>query len=156
MTDRSAAQLNASRRQWQARFWKKVEPIPIAGCWIWTGATSGGYGHVRLLRELKLAHRLSYELIKGPIPEGLELDHLCRVPCCVNPEHLEPVTSVENTKRGKLAEVTRARYARITHCPRGHAYAGENLGVANGARYCRQCRREARSQRRLLFSMDAA
>jgi len=139
--DRSAAQLAASRRKWVARFWGRVERITESGCWIWMGATSCGYGHVRILKELKLAHRVSYEIHRGPIPGGLELDHLCRVRCCVNPAHLEPVTSVVNTARGKLAEVTRARYARITHCPRGHAYAEPNLRYApNGARYCLACR----------------
>lgn len=150
MTDRSAAQRNASARQWKERFWRKVEPLPWSGCWIWTGATSGGYGHVRLLGELKMAHRLSYEMDKGPIPLGLELDHLCRVPCCVNPAHLEPVTTAENTRRGRLAEVTRARYARITHCPHGHAYAGNNLGISpNGTRYCRTCQRDYQRRRRI-------
>jgi hypothetical protein len=151
MTSRSLAQRNSSKRNWVARFWNKVERIPWSGCWIWMGACSGGYGHVRLNRELKLAHRLCFEMHRGPIPDGLELDHLCRVPCCVNPSHLEAVTSSENTRRGRNPEVTRARYAQITHCPKGHPYAGENLRVTgSGNRYCLTCRRESKRAQRAI------
>ena len=81
---------------------------------------------------MALAHRVAYELQVGPIPVGLQLDHLCRVRSCVNPAHLEPVTSAENTRRGLRAMKT--------HCPQGHPYAGENLLIRpTGQRRCRTC-----------------
>jgi hypothetical protein len=148
MTPRSIAQRAASERQWVERFNRKVVRIPESGCWVWIGACSNGYGHVRIQTKANLAHRVSYEMHKGGIPDGLELDHLCRVPCCVNPDHLEPVTSLVNTLRGINSEVTKARYRRITHCPQGHAYDEANTGMtAQGTRYCRACQREKRRER---------
>lgn len=86
------------------------------------------------------AHRVVYEELVGPIPDGLMLDHLCRVRHCVNPEHLEPVTNRENVLRG---EGHSAKAARATHCLKGHPYAGENLRIlSNGWRRCRACHRE--------------
>lgn len=76
------------------------------------GCCSSGYGHLRRDKVCILAHRFSYELRNGKIPEGLELDHLCRVPCCVNPDHLEPVTSAENTRRGMWPEVIQKYHER--------------------------------------------
>lgn len=70
------------------------------GCWVWTGSTnSRGYGQITINKKSKKAHRVMYELIRGTIPDGMELDHLCRVKSCVNPEHLEAVTHSENIKR---------------------------------------------------------
>jgi HNH endonuclease len=80
----------------QERFWEKVEQGE--GCWLWTGAIDRGYGQF-VWNGRKRAHRVAYELIIGPIPEGLELDHLCRNKSCVRPEHLEPVTKAENIRR---------------------------------------------------------
>lgn len=84
--------------------------------------------------RLNQAHRLMFELHRGPIPTGLQIDHLCRQPLCVNPDHLEPVTSAENTRRGK---------ALITHCPAGHPYDDANTYLAErptgSARHCRTC-----------------
>ena len=80
-----------------AAFEARVHYEPNSGCWLWAGADNGeGYGKFRG----KYAHRLSYERHKGPIPDGLHLDHLCRMPCCINPDHLEPVTNAENARRG--------------------------------------------------------
>src|SRR5438445_11701273 len=128
------------------RFLAKIEHEPMSGCWIWIGATiPGGYGQFKLRgwRHMKLAHRVSYEHFRGPIPSGLQLDHRCRIRCCVNPEHLEAVTCATNIRRGLTGENER----RKTHCPSGHPYSGDNLLVArkNGRtkRVCRQCRREA-------------
>jgi hypothetical protein len=82
-----------------------------------------------------MAHRIAYELLVGPISEGMQLDHLCRNPSCVNPTHLEPVTSQEN--------IIRERAAR-GQCPKGHPYDDANTSVWGGRRYCRTCRNDAR------------
>lgn len=133
----------------EERFWDKVSPEPNSGCWLWVGASSGGYGRIRVRGHSILAHRLAYELFKGPIPVGLEIDHLCRVTFCVNPDHLEPTTSRINILRGLGPELARQRQLVKTHCPQGHPYAGSNLYVAlAGNRMCRACQNEQRRQRR--------
>ncbi len=104
-------------------FMQHVSPEPNSGCWLWAGAVdTGGYGAVKWNGRFTTAHRKSYELHIGPIPEGLYLDHLCRVRCCVNPKHVEPVTNSENCKRGKSGEFNRSK----SHCPSGHEYTPEN------------------------------
>ncbi len=105
-------------------------------CWLWTAATSHGYGRVQWDGRLHQAHRVVYELLVGSIPEGLTIDHLCRVRNCVNPEHMEPVTNRENILRG---EAPSALHAKKTHCPQGHPYSEENTFVANGSRNCKKC-----------------
>jgi hypothetical protein len=113
------------------------------GCWIWTGATNNGYGRVYTPTGLIYAHRLVYETLVAPIPDHLQLDHLCRVKRCVNPIHLEVVTSRENQARGIKGKLT-------THCPSGHAYDEANtLHRANGHRRCRTCHAERERTRRL-------
>jgi len=127
------------------RFFAKVSPEPNTGCWLWSGAISGGgYGQFSIKRKIQYAHRVSYVHFVGPIPSGLEIDHLCRTRSCVNPDHLEPVTRRENTKRGNLFKVLAAQKAAITHCPRGHPYSGDNLYryPSDGRRGCRACLRE--------------
>lgn len=114
-------------------------------CWEWQGFTQKGYGRVpRGVPEVPgetLAHRIVYTLVRGPIPAGLTLDHLCRNPPCCNPFHLEPVTQRVNTLRG---ESPHAANARKTHCANGHPLSGENLRVeANGARRCKSCAADA-------------
>lgn len=125
------------------RFWDKVTPCPMSGCWLWFGYTAHGYGRVSLDLKPQQAHRVAYEALVGTIPDGLHIDHRCRVRCCVNPAHLEPVTSAENTRRGEAG----INNARKTHCPQGHAYEGDNLFfMANEfrggkSRACRLCKR---------------
>jgi hypothetical protein len=121
------------------RFLAKVDMSVPEACWPWTAAkTSCGYGKIGVAGRTRPAHRVSYELFVGPIPEGLTLDHLCRNPACVNPEHLEPVTQRENTRRGVSPA---AHNARKTHCSRGHELQGDNCYVdAVGKRHCRTCR----------------
>ncbi|MFF4489471.1 HNH endonuclease signature motif containing protein [Streptomyces sp. NPDC001544] len=132
----------------EERFWSKVEKT--ATCWLWTAyKNANGYGrfnsggrHGRIV----FAHRWAYEQRFGAIPEGLALDHLCRVRHCVNPEHLEPVTSRTNTMRG---ETIAARHATKTHCDNGHEYTPENTRISTGGRRCcRACVREFNRARR--------
>lgn len=133
-----------------ARFWVKVDkagPAPehhpdLGACWLWTAGTNrGGYGNWdfggRKTRIRKMAHRFAYELEVGPIPDGLHLDHLCRVRHCVRPSHLEAVTQQENNRRAAEVRV------KVTHCPQGHEYTPENTYRQRwGARLCKACARE--------------
>jgi hypothetical protein len=114
-------------------------PVDEAPCWTWTGKTAkAGYGTYRD----QLAHRLVYEELSAPIPDGLELDHLCRNPPCVNPAHLEPVTHPVNCQRSSAGEVNRARMLAQTHCARRHEFTPENTKQTSRQRKCRQCIRE--------------
>ena len=161
-----------TKQQWPDRFWIKVDKngsIPehrpeLGPCWIWTvGLDVGGYGQVKIgsrtdgTRRNVAAHRVAYELLIGPISDGLTLDHLCHDPdacrldkeCphrrCVNPAHLEPVTKGENTLRGATFSGFNARK---THCMRGHEFTSENTyRDPKGRRQCRACRAD-RGQRR--------
>jgi hypothetical protein len=105
------------------------------GCWEWSGADSGtGYGIVGWDGQKYRVHRLAYELTKGPIPDGLVIDHLCRNRRCCNPDHLEAVTQRENTRRWADA---------IKACPSGHPYTdGNRVLKKNGTRICRECHRQ--------------
>ena len=107
------------------------------GCWLWKGALLEGYGVFNWRGAKEKAHRAVYELLEGPIPEGLELDHLCRVTACVRPSHLEPVTHAENIRRGQSPA---AECARRTHCKHGHEFTEANtLPRSDGGRRCRTC-----------------
>lgn len=117
-----------SRATVESRFWAKVNKTE--SCWIWTGNKGAGYGRFALTsRQFIGAHRYAYELLVGPIPAGFQLDHLCRTPACVNPDHLEPVTMLENIRRAKR-----------THCKYGHEFTPENSLNHSGWRECRTCR----------------
>lgn len=126
----------------QARFYAKVALPNEQGCMLWTkGLTSGGYGKFWVAGRTVLAHRFAYELWVGPIPDGLQVDHVrvrgCMSRRCVAPEHLEAVTHVENNRRsGSLT----AENLRKTHCPQGHAYDEVNTYICSkGKRSCRKC-----------------
>lgn len=128
------------------RFWPKVDKS--GECWLWMPALRpDGYGYFHLDGRMQLAHRVSYALSVGPIPEGLQIDHLCRVRACVRPDHLEAVTQAENIRRGVGGEVNAARQQAKTHCPSGHEYDEENIynheGTGRPNRACKECRREA-------------
>ena len=133
-------------------FWSRIEKVP-RGCWLWTGPiATNGYGRASVDGRNVAAHRYCYEQLVGPIPDGLELDHVkargCTSRACVNPAHLEPVTHRENTLRG---ETITAAAARRTHCPRGHELAPGNLvpsSLKKGRRGCLTCSREKAAERR--------
>jgi hypothetical protein len=128
------------------RFWAKAV-IRTDGCWAWSAAiTRGGYGHFWVDGHHVSAHRFAYELLVGPIPEGLTLDHLCRVRHCVNPAHLEPVTMRENNLRG---DAPPARNAAKTHCVHGHPFDEENTYQhPRRSRVCQTCQTEGRRRYR--------
>lgn len=126
------------------RFWPHVDQDGPGGCWLWTGSkTPSGYGLARAESGSSRrtgAHRMAYELLVGPIPEGLQLDHLCCNPSCVNPDHLEPVTARVNSLRSTSPP---AANEVKTHCVNGHEFTPENTGRrANGNRRCRACGRD--------------
>lgn len=119
----------------EPRFWRKVNKNGPNGCWQWMAAGDGrGYGSFGIGRKGRKAHIVAYEILKGPVPTGLQLDHLCRNRGCVNPDHLEPVTCRENVRRGLSGSAFR------THCRRGHEFTQENTKLAaDGTRICRAC-----------------
>lgn len=122
------------------RLWARVDKSDPFGCWLWTGPTHHGYGQIGVKGKIYRVHRYAYELEIGPIPDGMVIDHLCRVRHCVNPAHLEPVTVRENTLRGVGPS---ALAATQTHCWRGHEYTPENtyIHASKGDRRCRTCKR---------------
>lgn len=118
------------------RFTAKIAEPDVRGCWHWTGCVNAaGYGRFKFQGRVQQAHRVAYELLVDVIPEGLQLDHLCRNRSCVNPEHLEPVTQRVNILRG---EGRGAKEARQTHCIRGHSLA-DAYRDKRGKRRCRPC-----------------
>lgn len=109
-------------------------------CLEWTGHLYNGYGRISVGRKTRAIHRVAYEMVKGPIPDGLVIDHLCRNRACINPDHLEVVTNEENIRRGYGLPV---RLGRRTHCNNGHPFSGDNLTFhKDGRRICVTCRRE--------------
>ena len=148
----------------RTRFESKYVIDPTTGCWLWTAKIEWtGYGRISLggrRGRLEMAHRVAYELHVGPIPDGLEIDHLCRVRHCVNPAHLEAVTSQVNVLRGRGPAVAAAR-GRIqqrakTHCPSGHPYSGANLYVSPDGRRrsCKTCGRIKMRKYRAKFQHE--
>lgn len=138
--------LEDPRQSLTERFWSKVHETDT--CWMWTASQNPhGYGQFGLPGDKKIgAHRLAYQLLVGPIPDGLVLDHLCRVRACVNPAHLEPVTNAENLRRG---EGFVGKKFRQTHCIHGHEFTPANTRITKrGTRTCRVCDRIQAAQRR--------
>lgn len=127
------------------RFEAKFITEPNSGCWLWTSycgkSGKAEYGQFWINGETEWAHIVAFRLYRGVIPDGLELDHLCRVTICVNPRHLEPVTGLVNLMRGNGVAAINARK---THCKRGHALTEDNIYRKPGRpdhRNCITCRR---------------
>lgn len=120
----------------EERFWSKVEITDT--CWLWLGyLEKGGYGRFRVGNVMCMAHRFSYMYFVRPIPEGLTIDHLCRVRNCVRPDHLEPVTQLENNRRGD-SDHNKFKF----RCKYGHAFNRQNTRLTRlGRRQCRKCDR---------------
>lgn len=126
----SKAAIEANTRPAAQRFMQYVREVE-SGCWEWVGTLQrNGYSSFYYRGKIVRGHRWSYEHFTAPIPQGKEIDHLCRNRKCVNPAHLEPVTSKENARR-----------AMRTHCVNGHAFTPENIYMHDGKRHCRECRR---------------
>lgn len=125
-------------------WWKKHSVVNPDDCWIWQRAlTPNGYAQASYQSKMQRLHKLVWEFFNGPVPEGLELDHLCRNRSCWNPEHLEPVTHQVNMQRGD------SWWRNKTHCPLGHEYSPENTYTyPTGNRSCRICRRVTNRERK--------
>lgn len=135
----------------------RIQEDPASGCWVWTGGRGGGrgcpYGVIKVAGRCVLVHRLVYEALVGPVPEGLTLDHLCRNTLCSRPDHLEPVTNRENTIRGVGPSAVNSRKA---SCDAGHPLSGYNLVVNSlGARVCRTCARATAARYRQRIRAEA-
>lgn len=112
--------------------WRKIDKRVPGECWPWTGSRDPkGYGKAKIKKRSVSAHRMAYELSVGPIPDGYEIDHLCRNTSCCNPAHLEAVTPAENMRRRSIAQ---------THCKRGHEFTPENTYLVGKDKRRRQCR----------------
>lgn len=126
-------------------FWPKVDAS--ASCWVWTASMKNSYGGFGVgrgeRRRVGYAHRIAWEMLVGPIPTGMHLDHLCKNTLCVNPDHLEPVTPATNSQRGATGVPTGARNRSKTHCKWGHEFIEANTEVYLGRGYvertCRTC-----------------
>ena len=128
---------------------------PETGCLLWTGTlNNGGYGEIKANGRTSKVHRVMWQMLEGPIPDGMELDHLCRVRSCASIAHLEVVTRQVNTLRG---ESPAAAHARQTHCDSGHEFDLVNTYWApNGQRFCRTCTRAAGKRYRDRLKAEAA
>jgi hypothetical protein len=138
------------------RFWSMISPLPYTGCWIWTGSRYPvGYGKVHWQGKKQGAHRVVYTLLVGPIPDGLVIDHLCRVRACVNPQHLEAVTFRENVLRGESPSVVAGRTG---YCKKGHRLGGDNVHpsvAARGKQDCRTCGNERSAYWKRIYKEQA-
>lgn len=122
----------------QQRIRKWSVPEPNTGCWLWIGnTTNAGYSRVWDGERINTGHRISYTVFRGPVADGLTIDHLCRVRSCVNPDHLEAVTHRENVLRGNTIC---AKNQKKTFCVQGHAFSPDNTYWEGRKRHCRICR----------------
>lgn len=147
---RRRGELNARERDPVKRFWSRVDktgPVPsnvphLGACWLWTAAADDkGYGRVGWQGRTELVHRVSYRLLHGSIPDELPLDHLCRVPSCVRPSHLEPVPTRVNTARGLHPS---AHALNTGVCINGHERTAQNVNAMG--RWCKRCHADQQRQ----------
>ena len=117
-------------------FEKKYIPEPNSGCWLWMAALKRD-GYAKFTSH-STGHKMAFLHWNGVVPEGKEIDHICGVKCCVNPQHLQAITHKENVAKSGSWDFNR----RKTHCPKGHPYSGENLYISGTNRQCNICRRE--------------
>lgn len=139
--DRNTQQ--GSMRYVRAPFWHKAAVGGIDECWNWLAGQTNGYG----IANHTYAHRVAYELIVGPIPNDLTIDHLCRNRICVNPLHMEVVTRAENARRAEPHRTVRSggrHLADRTHCVNGHEYVDGSYRMRSRVRVCRICARTRR------------
>lgn len=132
-----------SREEWLSKFY--VVDCAI-GCWLWVGTKNkGGYGSCSTPTGTRNAHRVAFEIHRGDIGDGMDLDHLCRVRACVNPWHLEPVTRSTNLRRGLAGRHVAVAQLAKTHCPKGHRYDNDNTyhRADKIGRQCKPCMRAA-------------
>lgn len=132
------------RRSIEERLYSKIHfPSDEDGCWEWVGAKDlTGYGRIKVNRKVEMAHRVSYSVFVGEIPEGHDIDHECCNPPCVRPDHLQPATRSENTRRGYGPNIAAAYQRSKDKCPAGHAYSEDNTYTdKNGYRRCNTCHR---------------
>lgn len=132
--------------------WRNIHPEPNTGCWLWSGYINGdGYGRGYPVAQgrLVMAHRITWEALIAPLEDGMELDHLCRTRPCCNPQHLESVTHVENTRRAA---------AQLTHCKHGHEFSAENTLFVPREGYtlrkCLVCRERSNKQSVVKLRID--
>lgn len=130
----------------EERFWAKVVQND-EGCWEWQGyIAQNGYGRFQWEGRESYPHRFAHERFVGQIPEGFDIDHLCRNRRCVNPTHLEAVPRIVNAQRGEHPNVVQGR---LGHCRRGHPYNEKNTYIYRNMRQCRRCKQERRRLARL-------
>jgi len=149
-SESSVCPRKALRGSPEERFAKSYE-IADTGCWHWIGSLKdSGYGCLNVGGRTEYAHRFAWMHLRGPIPKGLTIDHLCRVRKCVNPDHLEVVTQKVNTLRG---DGPSAKQARQIECIHGHSLVGDNLYIvpSTGKRQCRICRRESNRRCQTIY-----
>jgi hypothetical protein len=131
-----------ARRDLSERFWSWVDVRGPDDCWEWMGFRHKGYGRFTLEKgRADESHRVAFRLTRGPIPTGLDIDHLCRNRACQNPAHMEPVTRAENLRRGLPYRVP------PTVCKRGHEFSEQNTYQWHSHRHCRSCKRERSAMR---------
>ena len=139
-SSRSNRITTTSKMHVPAEYEKRIVRVPESGCWVWTGyLQKNGYGEYPRHRA---AHRTLFEIVRGPVASHLDLDHLCRVRCCVNPHHLEPVTHKENVQRGEAGHYKKKLWADAATCKAGHPWTEESTYIRpdTGLRGCRICR----------------
>lgn len=137
--------------EFERRFWARAQRA--GACLLWTATRRGEYGAVSLFRRMECAHRVAYWMAHGPLLDGMEIDHMCDTPLCVEPTHLRQVHPLVNWARSSTVTAINARK---THCDHGHEFTPENTRITSrGRRDCRACNR-ARAKRDYYRAKEAS